>query len=77
MPSVYVATTSGASPANYYRDQLAETGVLKGAAGASVHHALLPLSLATGTTAVGLATLAVSELVPIKMFGIFQQLESS
>jgi predicted RND superfamily exporter protein len=36
-----------------------------------VHHALLPLSLATGTTAIGLATLAVSELVPIKMFGIF------
>ena len=73
MPSlVYVATTSGAIHlANYYRDQLAETGNLKGAAGAAVHHALLPLSLATGTTAVGLATLAVSELVPIKMFGIF------
>ena len=73
MPSlVYVATTSGAIHlANYYRDQLAETGVQKGAAGEAVHHALLPLSLATGTTAVGLATLAVSELVPIKMFGIF------
>jgi hypothetical protein len=36
-----------------------------------VHHALLPLTLATGTTAIGLATLAVSELVPIRMFGIF------
>ena len=73
MPSlVYVATTSGAIHlANYYRDQLAETGVKEGAAGRAVHHALLPLSLATGTTAVGLATLAVSELVPIKMFGIF------
>ena len=73
MPSlVYVATTSGAIHlANYYRDQLAETGVQEGAAGRSVHHALLPLSLATGTTAVGLATLAVSELVPIRMFGIF------
>ena len=73
MPSlVYVATTSGAIHlANYYRDQIAETGIVEGAAGRSVHHALLPLSLATGTTAVGLATLAVSELVPIKMFGIF------
>jgi len=73
MPSlVYVATTSGAIHlANYYRDQLAETGIQEGAAGRAVHHALLPLSLATGTTAVGLATLAVSELVPIKMFGIF------
>ncbi|MFM7205767.1 MAG: efflux RND transporter permease subunit [Planctomycetaceae bacterium] len=73
MPSlVYVATTSGAIHlANYYRDQLAETGIQEGAAGRAVHHALLPLSLATGTTAVGLATLAVSELVPIRMFGIF------
>ena len=73
MPSlVYVATTSGAIHlANYYRDQLVETGVQEGAAGRAVHHALLPLALATGTTAVGLATLAVSELVPIKMFGIF------
>jgi predicted RND superfamily exporter protein len=73
MPSlVYVATTSGAIHlANYYRDQLAETGVREGAAGHAVHHALLPLTLATGTTAVGLATLAVSELVPIRMFGIF------
>jgi predicted RND superfamily exporter protein len=73
MPSlVYVATTSGAIHlANYYRDQLAETGVQEGAAGRAVNHALLPLSLATGTTAIGLATLAVSELVPIRMFGIF------
>jgi predicted RND superfamily exporter protein len=39
-----------------------------------VHHAFLPLTLATGTTAVGLATLAVSELVPIRMFGIFSAL---
>jgi len=76
MPSlVYVATTSGAIHlANYYRDQIAETGVVEGAAGKALHHALLPLSLATGTTAVGLATLAVSELVPIKMFGIFSSL---
>ncbi|MFM9197616.1 MAG: efflux RND transporter permease subunit, partial [Planctomycetia bacterium] len=76
MPSlVYVATTSGAIHlANYYRDQLAETGVVEGAAGRAVHHAMLPLTLATGTTAVGLATLAVSELVPIRMFGIFSAL---
>jgi predicted RND superfamily exporter protein len=76
MPSlVYVATTSGAIHlANYYRDQLAETGIQEGAAGRAVHHALLPLSLATGTTAIGLATLAVSELVPIRMFGIFSAL---
>jgi predicted RND superfamily exporter protein len=76
MPSlVYVATTSGAIHlANYYRDQLAENGIQEGAAGRAVHHALLPLSLATGTTAIGLATLGVSELVPIRMFGIFSAL---
>jgi hypothetical protein len=73
MPSlVYVATTSGAIHlANYYRDQIAETGDTLGAVDRSVHHALLPLSLATGTTAIGLATLAISELIPIRMFGIF------
>jgi len=73
MPSlVYVATTSGAIHlANYYRDQLAETGIVEGAPGRAVRHAILPLTLATGTTAIGLATLAVSELVPIRMFGIF------
>lgn len=73
MPSlVYVAATSGAIHlANYYRDQIAETGIQEGAAGRAVHHALVPLTLATGTTAIGLATLAVSELVPIRMFGIF------
>jgi predicted RND superfamily exporter protein len=76
MPSlVYVATTSGAIHlANYYRDQIAETGKRDGAAGEALLHALLPLSLATGTTAVGLATLAVSELVPIRMFGIFSSI---
>jgi predicted RND superfamily exporter protein len=76
MPSlVYVATTSGAIHlANYYRDQIAETGKQEGAAGEALAHAMLPLSLATGTTAVGLATLAVSELVPIRMFGIFSSI---
>jgi len=55
MPSlVYVATTSGAIHlANYYRDQLAETGVQEGAAGRAVHHAPLPLPLAPRPTAGG------------------------
>jgi len=72
MPSlVYVAAISGAIHlANYYRDTLHQDG-LEGAAGRAVAHAVLPLSLATGTTAVGLLTLCYSELVPIQMFGLY------
>ncbi len=68
---VYVATMSGAIHlANYYRDTALEHGV-RGASGRALRLAWLPLSLATGTTAVGLASLAISELVPIQMFGIY------
>ena len=72
MPSlVYVAATSGAIHlANYYRDSIRQHG-LEGAADRAVASAWLPLALATGTTAVGLASLGISELVPIKMFGIY------
>ena len=72
MPSlVYVAATSGAIHlANYYRDAARQHGV-EGAAGAALGAAWLPLALATGTTAFGLVSLCISELVPIKLFGIF------
>ncbi len=72
MPSlVYVAATSGAIHlANYYRDTVREKGI-EGAPDRAVKAAWLPLFLATGTTAVGLASLSYSELVPIKMFGIY------
>ncbi len=72
MPSlVYVAAISGAIHlANYYRDSIHEAG-LEGAAMRAIKHAWLPLSLATGTTAVGLLTLCYSELVPIQLFGFY------
>jgi uncharacterized protein len=72
MPSlVYVAAISGAIHlANYYRDTLHQEG-LEGAPGRAVAHAVLPLFLATATTAVGLLTLCYSELVPIQMFGLY------
>ena len=56
--------------ANYYRDAIHESG-LEGAAMRAIQHAWLPLSLATGTTAVGLLTLCYSELVPIQLFGFY------
>ena len=37
----------------------------------AIKHAWLPLTLATGTTAVGLLTLCYSELVPIQLFGFY------
>ncbi|NMC22100.1 MAG: MMPL family transporter [Thermogutta sp.] len=79
MPAlVYVAAVSGAiHMANYYRDTLRRqqaAGLADPAAGApdgAVREAWLPLFLATGTTAFGLASLSVSELLPVKQFGVF------
>jgi uncharacterized protein len=75
MPAlVFVGAASGAIHlANYYRDAL-KNGQIAGAADRALKHAWLPLALATGTTAVGLASLGVSELTPIQMFGIFSGL---
>lgn len=75
MPAlVFVGAASGAIHlANYYRDSVKNGGVA-GAADRALKHAWLPLALATGTTAIGLASLGVSELTPIQMFGIFSGL---
>jgi predicted RND superfamily exporter protein len=72
MPSlVYVAATSAAIHlANYYRDTVRQSG-FKGAPDRTVRAAWLPLALATGTTAIGLASMCITELVPIRMFGLY------
>jgi predicted RND superfamily exporter protein len=72
MPSlVYVAGTSGAIHlANYYRDTVRQGG-LEGAVDKTVKAAWLPLALATGTTAIGLLSMYVTELVPIRLFGVY------
>ncbi|MHB8898875.1 MAG: efflux RND transporter permease subunit, partial [Thermoguttaceae bacterium] len=72
MPAlVFVAGISGAIHlANYYGDAVRNGGI-PGAADRAISHAWLPLALATGTTGIGLASLAASELSPIKMFGIY------
>ncbi len=72
MPSlVYVAATSAAIHlANYYRDTVRQSG-FKDAPGRTVRAAWLPLALATGTTAIGLASMCITELVPIRMFGLY------
>jgi uncharacterized protein len=72
MPAlVFVNGASGAIHlSNYYRDAAAG-GQIAGAADRALAHAWIPLALAAGTTAIGLGSLAVSELVPIQLFGIF------
>jgi predicted RND superfamily exporter protein len=70
-PLVYVATMSGAIHlSNYYTEAARHTGV-RTAPGTALKQAAIPLCLATGTTAMGLASLAISDLVPIQMFGIY------
>jgi hypothetical protein len=72
MPSlVYVTATSGAIHlANYYRDAVRQHGI-EGAADRAARNGWLPLALATGTTAIGLASMCITDLVPIRMFGIY------
>lgn len=73
VPLVYVAAMSGAIHlANYYLDCLraGESHPVREA----IHHASLPLGLATATTAVGLLSLWYSDLAPIRMFGLFSAL---
>jgi len=72
MPSlVYVAATSGAIHlANYYRDTVRNGGFDR-APDKAVRAAWLPLALATGTTAIGLASMYITSLIPIRMFGVY------
>jgi predicted RND superfamily exporter protein len=69
-PLVYVSGMSGAIHlTNYYLDAVDE-----GAADPvrhSVLHAMLPLALAAGTTAIGLLSLEFADLLPIRQFGRF------
>lgn len=72
MPSlVYVLSISGAVHLiNYYRDAIREHG-MHGAVERAVAHAWKPAMLSSVTTALGLISLYVSELVPIQKFGLY------
>ena len=74
---VYVLTISGGVHLiNYYRKTLAETppGEETSVPMQTFHKAILPCSLATFTTVLGMGSLAVSQMVPIRTFGIFASL---
>ena len=72
MPSlVYVLGLAGAiHVVNYYRDEVRARGKT-GAAGRALRHALLPCTLASLTTAIGLVSLHSSNLAPISNFGLY------
>ena len=72
MPAVvYVLSLSGAiHMVNYYRDAV-QVGGRRGAVERAVRMALVPCALASLTTAIGLASLASSDILPIEKFGVF------
>lgn len=72
MPAVvYVLALSGAIHlVNYYRDAVAESG-RRGAVERAVRMAIVPCTLSAATTAIGLASLASSDILPIEKFGVF------
>lgn len=72
MPTlIYVLTISaGVHLANYYREAIRE-GPAGEATGTALRAGWLPCALSATTTAIGLGSLAISEVVPVRMFGIY------
>ncbi len=75
MPAlVYVLGISGAIHiVNYYRDAL-EHGDPKTAPFEAISQGWLPCTIAAGTTAIGLGSLCISDIAPIKTFGLYSAL---
>jgi len=61
---------SGIHLSNYYRESLLEGG-LDGAVTRTVRKGLLPCVLATVTTVLGMGSLAISQVSPIRHFGVY------
>jgi predicted RND superfamily exporter protein len=71
VPLVYVAAMSGAIHLSNYYLENREHAETNEAIRLAIRQAMLPLSLAASTTAVGLVSLWYSDLAPIRMFGLF------
>ena len=62
--------SSGVHLVNYYRESLAERSPRESVAWA-LRSALVPCLLSAGTTAVGMISLTVSQIVPVRNFGLY------
>ena len=70
-PLVFVLTVSaGVHLVNYYHDEVRLRGQ-QGATQRALLHGATPCVLAAVTTAIGLCSLIVSEIIPVRHFGIF------
>lgn len=70
-PLIYVLSVSAAVHlANYYRDAL-DVYSVETAPARAAHHGWMPCLLAALTTAVGLVSLTISRIDPIRMFGVY------
>lgn len=76
MPAlIYVLAVSGAVHIiNYYRQAVAEHGSVEHAAEHAIVHAWRPALLTSVTTAIGLASLLTSDIIPIAKFGGYSAL---
>ncbi len=71
---LYVLTLSAAVHlCNYYRDGIRESG-LEGAPARAVRAGWAPCALSAITTALGLISLYVSQIIPVKLFGLYSAL---
>lgn len=71
---IYVLPLSAAVHlSNYYRDAIRESG-LAGAPVRAVAHGWMPCTLSAVTTALGLISLRASQILPVRMFGIYSAL---
>ncbi|MCA9267367.1 MAG: MMPL family transporter, partial [Planctomycetales bacterium] len=70
-PLVMVLTVSAAVHlVNYYHDEVRRCG-FEGAPGKALRNGLTPCLWATGTTAIGMLSLLLSDIIPVKLFGIY------
>lgn len=73
-PLIFVLTvSSGIHLTNYYYEA-ARGGDLQGAVGRAVAIGTLPCALAVATTMIGIGSLAISTVAPVRQFGIFSPL---
>lgn len=73
-PLVFVLVISaGVHLSNYYYDQV-RSGGAAGAASRALGAGWLPCTVAAATTAIGMASLLASRIIPVRQFGIFSAL---